>query len=66
MGTSILEIEASSSIGGVRGQFPLQGTLSVPFSFFFPHRNPLFLPNFLTLVGFVGAGIQHLGFRLLG
>lgn len=65
MGTGILEIQVPSGMGSPV-QFPLRSTFFIPFSFFFPHKNLLILPDFLTLLGFIGAGIQDQGFRLLG
>lgn len=60
-GTGILETDVPSSAEGFSGQFPfaLQTTL-FPFLLLPPKKILCFFPNVLTLLRFVGAGIQDL------
>lgn len=62
METGILEIEVLSTIERILWTVP-SAKYTFYSLFFFPHNNPFILPNFLTLLGFVGA-IRDLGFRL--
>lgn len=62
METGILEIEVLSTIERILWTVP-SAKYTFYSLFFFLHNNPFILPNFLTLLGFVGA-IRDLGFRL--